>query len=65
MTDDMDQNSQSYVVKIWVEEANQREDTFTWAGHITQVNSGNRKYVSSLREITDYFKKELAVLSAQ
>lgn len=49
-------NLQSFVVKIWVEETGDSDNTAPWRGSITHVGSGERRYVKSLDEITRYFK---------
>ena len=51
--------AQSYIVRIWVEEPDQREAASSWRGHITNVISGERKYIHSVDDITAYFEREL------
>jgi hypothetical protein len=44
-------HTHSFVVRIWLEETAQATGRAVWRGHITHVPSGNRKYLSDLREI--------------
>ena len=55
-------NVQSFIVKIWVEETDRDLEKETWRGYITHVTSGERQYVKSLEEITDYFRGYLVSL---
>ena len=50
-------NVQSFIVKIWFEEITGEHGKSSWRGHITHVTSGDRCYVKSLDEITNYFQK--------
>ena len=50
---------QSFIVKIWVEETVGKRGEAIWRGHITHVTSGKRRYVKSLKEITNYFRLHL------
>ena len=44
-------NTQSFIVKIWVEEPGGAHDKATWRGHITHVLSGERFELESLEDI--------------
>ena len=51
-------NIQTFIVKIWVEdEVSNNTGKPVWRGFITQVSSGERRYVKSLDEINTYFLK--------
>ena len=54
-----DSKFQSYIVRIWAEEPDQREAASSWRGHITNVPSGKRKYVQSVDDIRAFFEAEL------
>jgi hypothetical protein len=43
---------QSFIVKIWREEAPQGSAGARWRGHVTHVPEGYRVYVKSLQEIS-------------
>ena len=59
MTTSSQDQSSSFIVKIWVEESATRRSGASWRGHITNVASGERKYVRSLDEITTHFRDAL------
>ncbi len=64
MTDIPDEsNLQSFIVKIWVEEASEDKTQKSWRGYITHVASNKRSYVKSLDEITNYFQQYMALIN--
>ena len=44
----------SFVVKIWLEETVEEAGRAKWRGHITDVLSGERRYLQRLSEIGDF-----------
>jgi hypothetical protein len=46
-----EQEPQSFVLKIWVEETAEEAGQVKWRGHITHVPSYSRRYVQDLDEI--------------
>lgn len=54
-------DTQSFIVKIWLEETAEEAGRATWRGHITHVPSNERRYLKNLDEIesfiTPYLKK--------
>jgi hypothetical protein len=63
MTDRMnEQKVQSYIVKIWIEETICERGKGAWRGYITHVSSGERHYVKSIDEITNFFQQHLALM---
>lgn len=44
-------NTHSFVVKIWLERTTREIGDATWRGHITHVPSGERRYLKDLHEI--------------
>ena len=46
--DSFESTSQSFIVKVWVEESAGRDDPGVWHGHITHVSSGKRLYLKNL-----------------
>jgi hypothetical protein len=46
-----DNDSHSFIVKVWLEETAQEAGRARWRGYITHVQSGERRYVQALREI--------------
>jgi hypothetical protein len=53
---DSDTESQSFIVKVWVEETDEARGPKTWRGHVTHVPSGERRYFQD-------FKKLIAFIS--
>lgn len=51
----------SFVLKIWLEEAEQEVDHAVWRGHITHVPSGHRRYFKHLNEIVSFITPYLIV----
>jgi hypothetical protein len=44
-------NTQSFVIKIWLEETAEEAGQATWRGHITHIPSGVRRYLKGLEDI--------------
>ncbi len=49
--DPADQEPQSFVLKVWVEETAEEAGQVKWRGHITHVPSHSRRYVQGLGDI--------------
>ncbi len=47
-------DTQSFVVKVWLEETVEEEGRAKWRGHVTHVSSGERRYLESLSGIADF-----------
>lgn len=47
-------HTQSFVIKIWLEETAEEGDQVIWRGHITQVPSGERLYLKDLDDILTF-----------
>ena len=62
--DSFESNTHSFVIKIWLEETDERSDTSAWRGHVTHVPSRNRRYVDDLQGITDFITRYLEQLGA-
>lgn len=41
-------NTHSFIVKIWLEETTERADHGTWRGRITHLPSGEQRYIKDL-----------------
>lgn len=52
-------NAQSFIVKVWVEEKAEEAGRGLWRGHITHVQSHQRRYLKSLGEIEDFIAPHL------
>jgi hypothetical protein len=47
----LEQETESFIVKVWVEEKAQETGHASWRGHVTHVPSGERRYVDRLGQI--------------
>lgn len=59
MEDSLESTSQSFIVKIWIEDRAEETDLGVWYGHITHVPSGKRHYLKNLDEIRDFITPHL------
>lgn len=44
----------SFIIRIWFEETVEEDGRATWRGHITHVPSGKRRYVTDVEGITAF-----------
>lgn len=51
--DSLDSTTQSFIVKVWIEEDAEEKSQDVWYGHITHVLSGERHYLKNLDQIQD------------
>ena len=47
-------DTQSFVVKVWLEETAEEEGRAKWRGHVTHVASGKRKYLERLSGVAAF-----------
>ncbi|MEZ4861760.1 MAG: hypothetical protein R3C14_10645 [Caldilineaceae bacterium] len=52
-------NTHSFVLRIWREELREANGASVWRGHITHVQSGERRYFQRLREIVTFIASYL------
>lgn len=57
--DSLEPDSQSFIVKVWVEDSAGQDDRGVWHGHITHVPSHERRYLKDLDEIADFIAPHL------
>ena len=50
----MREDFHSFIVKVWLEESVEEEGRAKWRGHITHVQSGERRYLQKLSAIGDF-----------
>ena len=58
-------NSQSFIVKVWVEECARDGSRGVWHGHITHVLSHERRYLKNLGEIEDFIAPYLVEMGVR
>ncbi len=63
-TEDVDGVSDihSFIVRIWLEEVEAEAHHADWHGHITDVQSGERRYIKRLSEIPEFIRAYLPIL---
>ncbi|HEU4509649.1 MAG TPA: hypothetical protein VFR78_15495 [Pyrinomonadaceae bacterium] len=49
----------SFIVKVWIEEENNKQGNPIWHGHITHVPGGEQRYLRSLSQIQSFVKPYL------
>jgi hypothetical protein len=52
--DQLEFNTHSFVIKIWLEGTSEELGQAKWRGHITHVQSGQRRHMESLDGITAF-----------
>jgi hypothetical protein len=63
---DLDESrTQSFVVRLWLEERAEPAGRAVWRGHVTHVPSGRRRYVQYLSEITDFIAPYVEGMAAR
>lgn len=60
--DDSGSDTQSFIVRVWVEDRAEEADQGTWRGQITHVSNGNRRYLKNLNEIPDFIAPYLEAM---
>ncbi len=50
---------QSFIVRIWLEDAEQKPGRVDWHGQITDVLSGEQQYIKNLDEIPGFIHTHL------
>jgi hypothetical protein len=57
--DSLEPDTQSFIVKVWVEDGIETGNQSAWRGHITHVSSQERHYLKDLGEIEDFIAPHL------
>lgn len=63
--DQVEHETQSFIVKVWVEEIALHAQRGVWHGHITHVPSHERRYLKDLGEIEDFIAPHLEEMGVQ
>ena len=61
----LESTSQSFIVKVWVEERAEGAYQGLWRGHITHVSSSRRRYLKNLDEIGDFIAPYLEAMGVK
>ena len=54
-----DEQMQSFVIRIWVEDTDPTRPTGSWRGHVVDVASGERRYFHALDEACAFIADQL------
>ena len=60
--DEIDSDTQSFIVRVWVEDRAEGAGQRKWRGQITHVSSDKRRYVKNLNEIPDFIAPYLEAM---
>ncbi|GAC1382632.1 MAG: hypothetical protein NVS4B7_17740 [Ktedonobacteraceae bacterium] len=52
-------DTQSFIVKVWIEDSAGKDGPGVWHGHITHVPGHERRYLKNLAEIQDFIAPHL------
>jgi hypothetical protein len=63
--DEMESDTQSFVVRVWAEDRAEEAGQGTWRGHITHVFSSRRRYLKNLDEIGDFIAPYLEEMNVK
>jgi hypothetical protein len=61
---DIESGTQSFVIKVWLEDTGEEAARATWRGHITHVPSGEKRYFKSPEEVTAFIASRLEAMGA-
>ena len=50
----MESGTHSFIIKIWLEETVEEAGRASWRGYITNVSSGERRYLQDLDDVVAY-----------
>ena len=57
--DSPEDQTQSFIVRVWLERKAHGRHGAVWRGHVTHVLTGDRRYVADLGGITDFIASYL------
>jgi hypothetical protein len=63
--DEIESDTQSFIVRVWVEDRAEEAGEGTWRGQITHVSSSERRYLKNLDEIGDFIWPYLEAMGAK
>lgn len=57
-------NVQSFVLRVWLEESREEAGRTLWRGHITDIGTGERRYVQDIDGIVAFLVPRLSQMGA-
>lgn len=58
-------HTHSFILRIWVEESDLESKKILWRGHITHVQSKERRYIEDLFEVVTFIESYLQPLGVK
>jgi hypothetical protein len=58
-------STHSFIIRLRIEESGEEEGLITWRGYITHVPGGERRYLQSLDDISNFIATYLAATGAR
>jgi hypothetical protein len=59
---DQQRTHQTFILRIWQEETEQEAGRASWRGHITDIGSGERRYVEDLGGVIAFLMPRLELM---
>ena len=60
-----EEQTHSFVIRLWLEEIEEETGHVVWRGHITHVASGERRYLKELDDIIEFIIPYLEILGVK
>jgi hypothetical protein len=61
--DEIESDTQSFIVRVWAEDRAEEASQGTWRGQIVHVSSNKHRYLKNLDEIGDFISPYLEAIS--
>jgi hypothetical protein len=58
-------DTQSFIVKVWIEENRENSEKLSWRGHITHVPSAEKRYIRKISELSLFIASYLQAINVQ
>ena len=60
----MEQDTYSFVIRIWRETADSRGNVLAWRGSVDSVSNGERLYFDDLEDVPAFIRKQIGLTNA-
>lgn len=61
----LEASTQSFIIKVWLEETVEEAGQAVWRGHITHVPSGDRRYLQALDDVSRFIVPYLEAMGVK
>jgi hypothetical protein len=65
MRSSYEDNTRTYVLRMWLEEDLEDDESIRWRGHITNVLTHEQIHVQTMASIIEFLEQELTALTNQ